>query len=104
MKSANLTVLGPFCMFGLNHELTLEIFQLELVVVLMIELFYFHLLSQNKVFFRKLESLLKVQPYKLKKTVINVRLLVSKVSWKFRVPTIIILQQFTREICYFIKK
>ena len=67
MKSANLTVLGPFCMFGLDQELTLEIFQLELMVVLMIKLFYFHLLSQNKVFFRKLESLLKVQPYKLKK-------------------------------------
>ena len=41
-------------MFSLDQELTLEIFQFELVVVLQTELLYFHFLSQNKAFFRNL--------------------------------------------------
>ena len=40
----------------------------------------------------------------VEKALINYRLRVSKVSWKFRIPTIYNFAVFTPEICYFLKK
>ena len=39
----------------------------------------------------------------MEKTLANDHLRVSKVPRKLRIPTIIILVSFTREICYFLK-
>ena len=40
----------------------------------------------------------------IEKTLINNCLRVSKISWKFHIPTIYDLAVITREICYFLKK
>ena len=40
----------------------------------------------------------------IEKALINDRLLVLNVSWKFGIPTIYIIAVGSREICYFIKK
>ena len=48
--------------------------------------------------------LVKGRVMQIEKALTNDRLRVSKVSGKFRIPTFIILQQFTRKISYFLKK